>query len=127
MKKPLMKPRPRDLPVRATIAGLVVLLIAIGAPGCKGGDDRAHAAASSEATGEAVLGEAVFDVQGMHCASCPVTVRIAASRVDGVTEVRVSLEQGRAWVRYDARKTTPAKIALAITEAGYPASPANDQ
>lgn len=67
--------------------------------------------------------EATFSVKGMHCASCPVTVRTAAKRLDGVYEARVDADQGRAWASYDPARTSPAAIAAAITDAGYASTP----
>jgi mercuric ion binding protein len=61
-------------------------------------------------------------VANMSCALCAPTVRIAASRVAGVSEVRVDADQGTATVSFDDTLTTPAAIAEAITDAGYPAT-----
>ncbi|MBN8614547.1 MAG: heavy-metal-associated domain-containing protein [Deltaproteobacteria bacterium] len=58
-------------------------------------------------------------VEGMHCATCPIAVRVAVSRLPGVREVTVSLEQARAVVAYDPAQVTPARIVQAIEEAGY--------
>ncbi|MBI4951533.1 MAG: heavy-metal-associated domain-containing protein [Myxococcales bacterium] len=60
-------------------------------------------------------------VEGMHCATCPVTVRTAAENLAGVIDVRVSMAEGRAWVRYRPSETAPAFVAAAITDSGYPA------
>ncbi|MBI5477412.1 MAG: heavy-metal-associated domain-containing protein [Deltaproteobacteria bacterium] len=60
-------------------------------------------------------------VDGMHCETCPFTVRTAARSVAGVIDARVSMESGRAWVRYRPSLATPAAIAAAITRSGYPA------
>ena len=65
--------------------------------------------------------ETTFEVKGMHCPMCPVTVRTAAKKVPGVVDARISVEQERAWVTYDPTATTAAAIADAITKAGYPA------
>lgn len=55
-------------------------------------------------------------VSGMTCAGCEAAVRMAAKKVDGVTEVVVSHKTGRADVTYDPAKTTPSAIAKAITD-----------
>lgn len=60
-------------------------------------------------------------VDGMHCATCPLTVRTAARAVPGVVEVEVSMNPGRARVRYRPAETDPKHIAAAITDSGYPA------
>src|SRR5690242_6977461 len=64
-------------------------------------------------------------VEGMDCASCVAHVEKAAKNVGGVTECSVSLATGRAAVEYDPEQTDAAVIASAITDAGYPASPAD--
>jgi mercuric ion binding protein len=99
-------------------AGLV-LVATLGIAACKQGNDRAQATA---ATGAAIQAEAVFNVQGMHCVTCPLTVRTAAKGVVGVVDAQVSMDEARAWVTYDPQKTAPAAIAQAITDSGYPAT-----
>lgn len=64
---------------------------------------------------------ASFTVDNMTCATCPITVRTAMSRVDGVRSVEVDFETKRATVTYDPARTTPEAIAQASTNAGYPA------
>ncbi len=76
----------------------------------------------SPATGEQ-LAELV--VEGMHCATCPITVRTAARGVPGVVDVQVTMDPGRARVRYRPAETDPARIATAITDSGYPAHEAS--
>jgi mercuric ion binding protein len=65
---------------------------------------------------------ATFDVEKMTCATCPIAVRKAMQRVDGVKEVNVSLDSKTAIVTYDANVTTTAEIGNASTEVGFPAS-----
>jgi mercuric ion binding protein len=67
--------------------------------------------------------ETVFEVRGMTCPMCAITVRTAAKGVHGVVDARVSREEQRAWVTYDPSEATPDGIAAAITKAGYPAKP----
>ena len=55
-------------------------------------------------------------VSGMTCAGCEAAVRMAAKKVDGVREVAVSHETGKAEVAYEPSKTTPSAIAKAITD-----------
>lgn len=64
---------------------------------------------------------ASFAVDNMTCAACPITVRTAMSRVDGVRSVEVDFESKRATVTYDAARATPEAIAAASASAGYPA------
>ncbi len=55
-------------------------------------------------------------VEGMTCAGCAVSVKLAAQRVDGVEEVVVRLEEGTAVITYDPTRTSPEAIARAITD-----------
>ncbi len=64
----------------------------------------------------------VLKVEGMNCKFCPITIRKALEKVDGVVSAEVSLEAGEATVVYDDSKTTPTDLANVVTESGYPAS-----
>jgi len=98
-----------------TLAALVVL---VGVTTCKKEDDQRQAPAAERST----TNEVALNVQGMHCATCPVTVRTAAKGVTGVVDARVSMDEGKAWVTFDPARTDPTKIAEAITESGYPST-----
>ena len=62
-----------------------------------------------------------FDVPDMTCATCPITVKLAISAVEGVTEVSVDLDRLSATVTFDPTLTSPEAIAAASEDAGYPA------
>lgn len=62
-----------------------------------------------------------FDVEKMSCATCPIAVRKAMERVDGVKDVKVSYEDKTASVRFDPTVTTASEIAQASTAVGFPA------
>jgi copper chaperone CopZ len=63
-------------------------------------------------------------VTGMTCAGCEAAVKIAAKKIDGVTDIVVSYDKSAADVTYDPAKTTPATIAKVITDkTGYKAVP----
>lgn len=57
-----------------------------------------------------------LNVAGMTCGGCAAAVKMAAKKVDGVADADVSYKKGRAVVTYDPAKTTPEKIAKAITD-----------
>ena len=61
-----------------------------------------------------------LDVPGMTCSSCPITVRKALSKVDGVQQVKTSFEKKEAVVTFDDSKTSFEKLSLASANAGYP-------
>lgn len=63
-----------------------------------------------------------LSVPGMTCAACPITVKKALSKVDGVSKVEVSYEKRLAVVTFDDSRTTAQKLAKASADAGYPAT-----
>lgn len=65
---------------------------------------------------------ATFAVEGMSCASCATTIKVALGRLPGIAEVRVDTANGRAVVRFDRAQVDAARIAATITEAGYPSA-----
>ncbi len=67
---------------------------------------------------------AKFSVQGMTCNGCVRSVTNAVGQVPGVKHVDVSLAGKSATVEYDPSATDAAKIASAIVDAGFEASPA---
>src|SRR3954466_11286234 len=75
------------------------------------------------APASAGLSDAALSVGGMDCASCVAHVERAARSQPGVEVCQVNLARGRATVQYDPVRTDPARIAAAITDAGYPAAP----
>lgn len=64
-------------------------------------------------------------VPGMTCAACPITVKIALTKVIGVQDVKVSYEKLTAIVIYDDVKTSLQKLTKATEDAGYPSSVKN--
>lgn len=79
------------------------------------------AAQATAQSAQAQLRTASFIVDNMTCATCPITVRTAMSRIDGVRSVAVDFASKRATVSYDPARATPEAIAAASTNAGYPA------
>jgi len=67
-----------------------------------------------------------FAVENMTCATCPIAVRKAMSRVDGVHSISVDFETKTAVAVFDPGKTSAQAIADASTDVGYPATPIND-
>lgn len=64
-----------------------------------------------------------FSVSGMHCGGCVKSVTGAVSRVPGVRNVEVSLENNAAKVEFDGALVTPEAIVAAIEGAGFDARP----
>ena len=61
-------------------------------------------------------------VPGMNCATCPITVKRAISKVDGVSQVKVRYEGREAVVTFDDAKASVEKLTQATENAGYPSS-----
>ncbi|ELY20246.1 Mercuric transport protein periplasmic component [Vreelandella titanicae BH1] len=63
-----------------------------------------------------------LSVPGMTCASCPITVKHALSKVEGVSKTDVSFDKRQAVVTFDDAKTNVQKLTKATEDAGYPSS-----
>lgn len=68
-----------------------------------------------------------FIVEKMTCATCPISVRKALERVDGVREVKVDFDSKTATVTFDSSMATASDIGNASTDVGFPASVLDDQ
>ncbi len=64
-----------------------------------------------------------FSIEKMTCAMCPITVRKAMEKIEGVKSVVVDYDTKTATVIFDPAVATPAQIGAASTSVGYPASP----
>lgn len=63
-----------------------------------------------------------LSVPGMTCAACPLTIKMALGRIEGVSSVDVRYEQRDATVTFDDAKTTVEALTQATTNAGYPST-----
>lgn len=61
-----------------------------------------------------------LSVPGMTCAVCPITVRKALERVDGVATAKVDYESKTAVVTFDDSLTSVQKLQEATSNVGYP-------
>ena len=104
----------------AFVAG-AALFVPLGVS-CKGGSTEPTPPSGLTASAPANVQQATFHVESMTCGSWNVAVKVAAERVDGVTEARASHAEKRAWVSFDPARTSPEAIARAITKAGYGAT-----
>ena len=67
---------------------------------------------------------ATLSVPTMSCASCPVTIKAALSKVPGVASVKSDLAKRQTTVVYDDTKTDLAALSKATADAGFPSTPA---
>ena len=95
--------------VVATMVGTGIAVVPLPTTALAGADQAKQDESKKRAT-------CALKITGMTCGGCAVAVKMAAKKVDGVAEANVSYETGRADVTYDPTKTTPEKIAKAITE-----------
>ena len=63
-----------------------------------------------------------FTIDKMYCTLCPITVSKAMKGVEGVSEVEADYATKLAVATYDDAVTDWQEIALASTNAGYPAT-----
>lgn len=63
-----------------------------------------------------------LSVPDMSCPACPITVKKALSKVDGVNKINVHFEKREATVVFDDTKTGLSKLTEATEMAGYPSS-----
>ena len=63
-----------------------------------------------------------LDVPGMNCSTCPITVKKALMKQDGVEQVQTSLKQKKAVVTFESDKVSPKKLIAATTNAGFPST-----
>ena len=64
-----------------------------------------------------------FDVQGMTCGACSLTLKTAVKKLKGIQEVDASVEKNHALVRFDGNETNTTAIKNAIDNVGYRATP----
>lgn len=63
-----------------------------------------------------------LSVAKMTCAACPITVKKALDKVEGVEKVEVSFENKEAVVTFDDAKTKANDLMEATKNAGYPST-----
>lgn len=83
----------------------------------------AEAGADADTDAEAAnITTLTFDVQGMHCEGCTMTVRNAIAKIGGVQSCEVSLDDESAVVSVD-RADASQEIVDAVTELDYTITP----
>lgn len=101
---------------------IAISLLALGAAGLLSATALTPLAAQSTTTEVAATQTATFAVENMTCALCPVTVKSAMGRVNGVRSVEIDFAAKTAIVLFDPAVTSVEAIAAASTNAGYPAA-----
>lgn len=70
----------------------------------------------------AAMQTVTLSVPTMNCPVCPITVKKALTRVDGVSKAEVDFDQRQAVVTFDDARTSVEKLTEATKNAGYPSS-----
>ena len=70
----------------------------------------------------AAIQTVALTVPGMTCPVCPITVKKALMKVDGVTKTEVNFDKRQAVVTYDDAKTHVETLTKATADAGYPST-----
>ncbi|MDH4199697.1 MAG: heavy metal translocating P-type ATPase [Spirochaetia bacterium] len=68
-----------------------------------------------------------FDITGMSCANCAITITNTLQAVHGVKDANVNYVSGKAHVSFDHNLVTPETMMEAIAAAGYGAKPVNEK
>ena len=63
-----------------------------------------------------------LEVAGMTCAACPITVKKALTKLDGVAKAEVDYDKRQAIVTFDDAKTNVQTLTRATTDAGFPST-----
>ncbi len=66
--------------------------------------------------------QACYNVQGMTCATCGITVKAAVKKIKGVEVAKVFVEKKNAVVQFDPAQTNAEAIKKAINDVGYKAT-----
>ncbi len=64
----------------------------------------------------------ILSVPGMTCATCPITVKKALTRIDGVIDVKSSLPKREATVVFDDTRIKVDVLTKATGKAGFPSA-----
>lgn len=63
-----------------------------------------------------------LSVPDMNCATCPITVKKALTKVSGVSKIDVNLDRREARVTFDDAKANVEALTRATKDAGYPST-----
>ena len=65
--------------------------------------------------------KACFEVKGMTCATCSLTLKTAVKKLKGIEEVKASVDKGEAAIVFDKKMTSSEQIKQTIDSVGYSA------
>jgi Cu2+-exporting ATPase/Cu+-exporting ATPase len=73
------------------------------------------------------MSEHIFDVRGMHCASCSLVIGKKLRKIPGVTNAEVNYATEKARVDFSPEKTSLQAMNADLQQLGYSLSPVNNQ
>ena len=65
------------------------------------------------------MAKQVFNVKGMHCSGCVMTLEGLEDELAGIRSLKVSLHKQRAEIDYDEKKISEDEIRRAFEREGY--------
>lgn len=65
---------------------------------------------------------ATLSVPGMSCATCPITVKLALTKLGGVVDVKSNLGRRETTVIYEATQVSLEALTRATKDAGFPST-----
>lgn len=95
---------------------LVIIFIIAAFTGCNG-EVKKTAEKASEASAEMVVNN--LDIGGMTCEHCVMSVTKGINDLEGIAEVKVTLNDSTAVVKYDASLVDIDDIKAAVAKRGY--------
>jgi copper chaperone CopZ len=101
--------------IRKSIAILFILQIFFIA--CSGNNSQTNQTGLNEGEVKSIE----IPIEGMSCMSCVANVKKNLLSIDGVMEVKVSLQDKNATIKYDPKKVTPEQLKNTINKIGYKA------
>ena len=66
--------------------------------------------------------EVKLNIEGMHCTGCSTRLEKVLNNVDGVEDVKVSLEEKKADIKYDETQVREKELIEAVEDAGFKAN-----
>jgi copper chaperone len=73
----------------------------------------------TEPNKQAAVEVVILDISGMHCDGCVNTLTGVLAEMDGVGDVKVSLEYEQAKVKFDPDEVSPEEMKEAVEDKGY--------
>ncbi len=101
----------------ACIAGSAVVLVA-----CSGTSDKTAAQQQPAAQAQPAEQTITVSLPTMKCNTCSRHITSAVTKLDGVNECSVSVDDKKATIKFAPNKIDQAKIEMAIAQSGYDAN-----